>query len=118
MELMLNKIFDGYKKDSAPPNEENNKDIIKKYKDFQKLFTTFTKYNESHLLALIEESWMYDLILFLYTELQKYTEAIQKYIELVKSENKTFDNIRKYCQDNYKNDTDIFKKYFIILKNN
>ena len=118
MELMLNKIFDGYKKDSAPPNEENNKDIIKKYKDFQKLFTTFTKYNKSHLLALIEESWMYDLILFLYTELQKYTEAIQKYIELVKSENKTFDNIRKYCQDNYKNDTDIFKKYFIILKNN
>ena len=61
---------------------------------------------------------MYDLILYLYTELQKYTEAIQKYIELVKNEYKTFEDIRKYCQINYKNAPDIFKKYFIILKNN
>ena len=117
MELILNKIFEEHKKDSEPPSKEN-KTLINKYKDFQELFTKFKKYNKSHLLALIEDSWMYDLILLLYTKLQKYTEAIQKYIELVKSEYKGFEDIRKYCQNNYQNDPDIFKKYFIILKNN
>jgi len=117
MELILNKLFDEYKKDSPPPPKEN-KTLINKYRDIQDLFTKFRKYNKSHLLALIEDSWMYDLVLYLYTELQKYTEAIQKYIDLVKLEYKTFEDIRKYCQDNYKNDIDIFKKYFIILKNN
>ncbi len=122
IELKLNKIFDIYKKESIPPSKVKDqkglKDLPKKYKEFQSLFTKFTKYNKSHLLALIEDSWMYDLILFLYTELQKYTEAIQKYIELVKSEDKSFEDIRKFCRKNYNNDPDIFKKYFIILKNN
>ena len=117
MELILTKIFEEYKKESKPPSKEY-KALLEKYEDFKKLLTKFKLYNKSHLLALIEDSWMYDLILFLYTELQKYTEAIQKYIELVKAENKTFEEIRKYCQDNFCNDNDIFKKYFIILKNN
>ena len=117
MELILTKIFEEYKKESAPPSKEK-KALLEKYEDFKKLLTEFKLYNKSHLLALIEDSWMYDLILFLYTELQKYTEAIQKYIELVKTENKTFEEIRKYCQKNFCNDNDIFKKYFIILKNN
>ena len=117
IELLLNKLFDEYKKESPPPDEDN-KNIINKYEDLKKLFTKFNKYNKSHILALIEDSWMYDLILYLYSELHKYPEAIQKYIELVKSENKTFNDIRLYCQDNYKNDPDIFKKYFITLKNN
>ena len=113
MELKLNKIFDLHKKELLPPSKikeqkKELKDILNKYKEFQDLFTKFTKYNKSHLLALIEDSWMYDLILFLYTDLQKYTEAIQKYIELVKSEDKTFENIRKFCQKNYCNDPDIF----------
>ena len=117
MELILNKLFDEYKKDSPPPSSEKT-NLINKYNEIKELFETFKKYNKFHLLALIEDSWMYDLILNLYTELQKYNEAIQKYIELVKSEYKTFEDIRKYCQINYRNDPEIFKKYFIILKNN
>ena len=117
MELILNKIFNEYKKENLPPSKDMT-NLINKYNDIKELFKKFKKYNKHHLLALIEDSWMYDLILYLYTELQKYTEAIQKYIELVKNEYKTFEDIRKYCQINYKNDPDIFKKYFIILKNN
>ena len=94
MELILNKLFDEYKKDSPPPSSEKT-NLINKYNEIKELFETFKKYNKFHLLALIEDSWMYDLILNLYTELQKYNEAISKYIELVKSEYKTFEDIRK-----------------------
>ena len=117
LELLVSKIFDEYKKDSKPPTPEN-KSITLKYSELKNKFTKFTNYNKSHILALIEDSWMYDQILYLYTELQKYNEAIQKYVELVISEFKTFEDIRKYCQENFCNDPDIFKKYFIILKNN
>ena len=117
LELLVSKIFDEYKKDSKPPTPEN-KSITLKYSELKNKFNKFTNYNKSHILALIEDSWMYDQILYLYTELQKYNEAIQKYVELVISEFKTFEDIRKYCQENFCNDPDIFKKYFIILKNN
>ena len=117
LELILNKIFDEHKKDSTPPTSEN-KQLMTKYSDLHNKFIKFKNYNKSHILALIEDSWMYNQILYLYTELQKYNEAIQKYVELVMSEYKTFEDIRKYCQENYCHDPDIFKKYFIILKNN
>ena len=113
----LEKIFDEHKKDSTPPTSEN-KQLMTKYSDLHNKFIKFKNYNKSHILALIEDSWMYNQILYLYTELQKYNEAIQKYVELVMSEYKTFEDIRKYCQENYCHDPDIFKKYFIILKNN
>ncbi len=122
MELLLNKLFSEVKKEYVPPERTKDSNeyegLPNKYKDFKLLFTKFTKYNKSHLLNLIKDSWMYDIIIYLLTETQKYDEAIQKLVELVKSKHKDFDDIRQYCKDNYKNDADIFKHYFKILKKN
>ena len=61
---------------------------------------------------------MYDIIIYLLTETQKYNEAIQKLVELVKNYHKNFEDIREYCKINYQNDNNIFKQYFTILKQN
>jgi hypothetical protein len=122
MELLLNKLFNEYPKEQSPPKKGDNgneyEGLPDKYKDFKELFTKFTKYNKSHLLNLIKDSWMYDIIIYLLTETQKYEEAIEKLVELVKDNYKDFDDIKQYCKSNYKNDVDIFKQYFKILKKN
>ena len=122
MELLLNKLFSEVGKEKIPPKKGQNvneyEGLPDDYKNFKKLFTEFKKYNKSHLLNLIKDSWMYDIIIYLLTETQKYEEAIEKLVELVKTGHKDFDDIKEYCKTNYKNDIDIFKKYFKILKKN
>ena len=39
-------------------------------------------------------------------------------MELVKTNHKDFQDIRDYCKENYKNDINIFKEYYTILKQN
>ena len=122
LELLLNKLFSEVKKEYIPPPKTKDlkeyEGLPNKYKDFKELFTKFTKYNKVRLLDLIKDSWMYDIIIYLLTETQKYSEAIQKLVELVKSNHKDFKDIREYCKNNYKNDINIFKEYFTILKEN
>ena len=122
MELFLNKLFNEVKKEFVPPPKSKDaveyEGLPKKYKDFKELFNKFTNYNKEKLLALIKDSWMYDIIIYLLTETQKYSEAIQKLVELVKTNHKDFLDIREYCKNNYKNDINIFKQYFNILKEN
>ena len=122
MELLLNKLFSEVKKEYVPPPKDKDakeyEGLPNKYKNFKELFTKFTKYNKDHLLELIKDSWMYDIIIFLLTETQKYNEAIEKLVELVKTRHKSFEDIREYCKINYKNDTNIFREYFTILKKN
>ena len=122
IELLLEQLFNEVKKEYVPPpKKKDSKDyegLPAKYNDFKKLFTKFNKYNKDHLLNLIRDSWMYDIIIFLLTETQQYDDALQKLVELVKSNHKDFDDIHEYCKKNYENDPKIFKRYFNVLKMN
>ena len=122
MELLLNKLFHEVKREFVPPPKSKDakeyEGLPNKYKDFKELFTKFKNYNKEKLLNLIKDSWMYDIIIYLLTETQKYNEAIQKLVELVKTNHKDFQDIRDYCKENYKNDINIFKEYYTILKQN
>ena len=59
---------------------------------------------------------MYDIELYLLSQLQRNDEAIKKLIDLVKTKHKEFEDIREFCKINYNNDMDIFKKYFKNLR--
>ena len=122
MELLSDNLFNEVKKDYVPPPKSKDspeyEGLPKRYKDFKELCTKFTKYRKNDLLAKIKDSWMFDIEIYLYTELQKYNEAIQKLVELVKSNHKDFEDIREYCKTNYPNDANIFKQYFQNLKKN
>ena len=115
LELLINKLFSELKKDSIPENKQNEK-FPKEYQDLKELLKKYDKYNKSQLLEKIKDSWMYDIEIYLLSQLQKNDEAIKKLINLVKSNHKEFKDIREFCKNNYNNDIDIFKKYFKNLR--
>ena len=59
---------------------------------------------------------MYDIEIYLLSQIQKNDEAIKKLIDLVKSNNKNFEDIRLFFKFNYNADMDVFKKYFKNLR--
>ena len=115
LELLINKLFSQIKKDSLPKNKESE-NFPKEYQDLKALFQKYKNYNKPKLLEIVKNTWMYDIEIYLLSQLQKNDEAIKKYLELVKAKIKTFEDIREYCKLNYNNDMDIFKKYFKNLR--
>ena len=59
---------------------------------------------------------MYDIEIYLLSESKKNDEAIQLLINLVKSNVKSFEDIREFCKVNYSKDIEVFKKYFKKLR--
>ena len=115
LELLINKLFSQLKKDSLPKNKESE-NFPKEYQDLIALFKKYKNYNKAKLLEAVKNTWMYDIEIYLLSQLQKDDEAIKKYIELVRTKNKTFEDIREFCKSIYNNDMDIFKKYFKNLR--
>ena len=115
LELLINKLFSQIKKDSLPKNKESE-NFPKEYQDLKALFQKYKNYNKPKLFEIVKNTWMYDIEIYLLSQLQKDDEAIKKYLELVKAKIKTFEDIREYCKLNYNNDMDIFKKYFKNLR--
>jgi len=115
LEILINKLFSELKKEDIPKNKENEK-FPKEYQDLKDFFKKYTKYNKTKLLEKVKDSWMYDIEIYLLSQLQKNDEAIKKLINLVKSGNKDFEDIRTFCKNYYNNDMEIFKKYFKNLR--
>ena len=115
LELLINKLFSELKKDSIPENKQSEK-FPKEYQDLKELFKKYNSYNKTKLYEEVKDTWMYDIELFLLSKLQKIDEALKKLMELVKTNNKEFEDIREFCKVNYNNDMDIFKKYFKTLR--
>ena len=122
IELNLEKLFIELPKD-APIKKKTKTSNIEdelpgKYKDFKELLRRHKKYNKLSILEKVKNSWMHDVEIYLLTELQKYDDALLKLIDLKKNNFKDFEDIRAYCKLNYKNDANIYKKYFKYLRDN
>ena len=115
LDLLINKLFSQLKKD-AIPKDKQSENFPKEYNDLKELFKKYNKYNKTKLFESVKDSWMYDIEIYLLSQLQKNEEAIKKLIELVKTNNKSFEDIREFCKINYNNDMEIFKKYFKNLR--
>ena len=115
LELLINKLFSELKKEEIPPNKEGEK-FPSGYQNLKDLFKKYDKYNRTQLLEKVKNTWMYDIEIYLLSQIQKNDEAIKKLIDLVKSNNKNFEDIRLFCKINYNADMDVFKKYFKNLR--
>ncbi len=115
LDLLINKLFSQLKKDTIPKDKQSE-NFPKEYNDLKELFKKYNKYNKTKLFEIVKDSWMYDIEIYLLSQLQKNEEAIKKLIELVKTNNKSFEDIREFCKINYNNDMEIFKKYFKNLR--
>ena len=115
LDLLINQLFSQLKKDTIPKDKQSE-NFPKEYNDLKELFKKYNNYNKAKLLESVKDSWMYDIEIYLLSQLQKNDEAIKKLIELIKTNNKSFEDIREFCKINYTNDMDIFKKYFKNLR--
>ena len=115
IELLIKNLF-SQKQDKDIPKDKESEDFPKEYSDLKKLMKKYDKYDASHLLYLVQNTWMYDVEIYLLSQSKKNDEALKILLNLEKSKIKTFEDIREFCKINYSNDIEIFKKYFQKLR--
>ena len=116
LESLIKKIFAKRQNSDIPKQKEDEKDFPKEYLNLKEIFKKYDKYDKTKLLNCVQNSWMYDIEVYLLSKSKKNDEAIKCLINLTKTGIKTFENIREFCKNNYSDDTEIFKKYFHKLK--
>lgn len=116
IELFIKKLFNQVKNKDIPKNKEEEKQFPKEYDELKQIIKKFDKFEPASILALVQNTWMYDIEIYLLSESKKNDEAIQLLINLVKSNVKSFEDIREFCKVNYSKDIEVFKKYFKKLR--
>ena len=116
MEIFIKKLFAQKESKFFPKNKEEEKEFPKEYLDLKELIKKYEDYDISLLLNLVQNSWMYDIEIYLLSQSKKNDEAIQLLLNLFKSGIKTFEDIREFCRINYSKDMEIFQKYFKKLR--
>ena len=115
LNMLINELFKQLKKEEIPKNKESEK-FPNEYNDLKEKIKKYNNYNKSLLLENIKNTWMYDIEIYLLSQMQKSDEAIKKLIELIKTNHKEFEDIRQFCKDTYPKDIEVFKKYFKNLR--
>jgi hypothetical protein len=116
IELLIQKLFAQVENKDIPKNKDEEKKFPKEYEDLKQIVKKFDKFDPAPILALVQNTWMYDIELYILSDAKKNDEAIQLLINLVKSNVKSFEDIREFCKINYSIDVDIFRKYFKKLR--
>ena len=116
IELLIQKLFAQVENKDIPKNKDEEKKFPKEYEELKEVVKKFDKFDPAPILALVQNTWMYDIELYILSEAKKNDEAIQLLINLVKSNVKSFEDIREFCKINYSIDVDIFRKYFKKLR--
>ena len=116
IELLIKKLFAQVENKDIPKNKDEEKKFPKEYEELKEVVKKFDKFDPAPILALVQNTWMYDIELYILSDAKKNDEAIQLLINLVKSNVKSFEDIREFCKINYSIDIDIFRKYFKKLR--
>ena len=116
IELLIKKLFSQMPNKDIPKDKEDEKNFPKIYSDLKEIIKKYDKYDALHLLFLVQNTWMYDIEIYLLSHLKKNEEALKNLLNLEKSNIKNFEDIREFCKINYSKDIEIFKKYFRKLR--
>ena len=116
IELLIKKLFTQVKTKDIPNSKDEEKQFPKEYDELKQIIKKYDKFDSAPILALVQNTWMYDIEIYLLSDSKKNDEAIQLLINLVKCNVKTFEDIREFCKINYSKDIEIFKKYFKKLR--
>ena len=115
--LYADKLFNYIPKEKTDVNLENDlQGDLKKYYD---LFLKIIKendcvYNKRTILEYIEKSWLKEPKIYLFSQLKEHEKALSELFNEAKVNNK-FDDIEKYCKENTKSKSDIFKDFYKLL---
>ena len=86
------------------------------YEKLNNIVHTSLHYNKLHVLEKIKDTWLVDMEVYLYSQLNMHAEAIAKLIAYGCSED-NFDKSEKYCNEIGNNKTELFTEYFKSLTN-
>ena len=107
--LELNNLFKVKPKDYNFTEGEN---LPGKYIDFKELLTKYNLFDKMKLIEKIKDSWLYDIEIELYCQLDKLDDALLTYIELVNKNKKKYVDIEKFCCNNIEKDNNLYIKFF------
>ena len=82
LELLINKLFSKLKKEEMPKDKQSE-NFPKEYQDLKELFKKYRNYNKMKLYEKVKDSWMYDIEIYLLSQLLKNDEAIKKLIAMI-----------------------------------
>lgn len=119
-ELYIDKLFK-LRKNESEYIESSALDEASKY-IYDKLYNIIMKtkyYSKVHILEKIKDSWLVDITVYLYSQLNMNNDAINKLIE-IGSYYDNFDKVEKFCNDtnSLTLKTDMFSTMFKILCQN
>ena len=114
LKLYADKIFSLTKKETKPAKIEGD---VKKYYD---LFNSIIKsennvYNKKDILEYIENSWLQDAIIYLYSQLKELNKALIILFNEAKN-TKDFKAVEEFCKNNNDNQKErIFERFYHLL---
>ena len=115
--LYIDKMFLYIPKDKKEVKEEDLlQGNLKKYYDIflKTIKEPDSYYNKRIILEYIENSWLKEPKIFLYSQLKEHDKALNELFNEAKINHK-FDDIEIYCKENTKNKSDIFQIFYKLL---
>ena len=107
--LQLETLFKDKPKNYTPAEGEN---LPGRYHDFRELLKKYNLFDKMQLIDKIKDSWLYDIEIDLYCELEKLDDALITYIDLVNKNRKKYSDIEQFCMNNLNKDNRLFIKFF------
>ena len=107
--LQLNNLFNEKPKDYNFTEGEN---LPGKYNDFKELLTKYNLFDKMKLIEKIKDSWLFDIEIDLYCQLDKLDDALLTYIDLVNKNKKKYVDIENFCSNNLEKDNNLYIKFF------
>ncbi len=115
--LYIDKMFLYIPKDKKEAKEEDYlQGNLKKYYDMllKIIKEPDSCYNKRTILEYIENSWIKEPKIYLYSQLKEHDKALNELFNEAKISHK-FDDIEKYCKENTKSRPDIFQSFYKLL---
>ena len=124
-DLYLEKLFKFKKQNESLENSDIYKlePLVKVvYDKFNAVIKNSKYYNKAHILDKIKDSWMTDIEIYLYSQLNMHESAISKLI-IIGCGEENFDKVEKYCHETSSNTSnshagkELYGEMFKVLTN-
>ena len=115
-DIYIEKLFKQKRPDTPVDNSIHEGNVKIYLERFTRVLKTSNYYNKTHILDKIKDSWLIDLEVYLYSQLNMHNEAISKLIAIGVGE-ENFDKVETYCLEVETTRGDLFGEMFKILAN-
>ena len=114
IKFYIERLFNKHKKEDATQLTESANN--KQYEELKEFVKSNTLYNKAEILGEVQNSWMADIEIYLYSQLGKFNDALNKLIETGKKTN-SFTDVMSFCKKNLYKEPSMYNNLFSKLCN-